>query len=398
MQRRILSTALKKWGYTILEADCGEAALEICRSQRIPMIISDWIMPGLSGPEFCKKFRGLDPSDYGYFLLLTSKNTSDEIAEGLNSGADDFLTKPVNFGELRARLTAGERILDMQAELTRKNAQINAALNKTQRLYADLERDLKEARNLQQSLIPQMDAECAEGRTSMMLRPCGHVGGDLVGKFRIHEDEFAFFSLDVSGHGVSSALMTARLAASLNAQTPEQNICMTSAPDGSFIAKDPAQAAADLNRMLLREIETEHYFTLALAIVNLRTGHTRAVQAGHPHPMIFNPKSGVRKIGTGGMPIGLLPDAEFQSFEFNLRQGDRLFLYSDGITECANPAGDLLDEPGLEDMLDDLKDRDGPELLADLLFRLTEFSEGEEFDDDVSALVFEYRVPDSTQA
>ncbi len=398
MQRRILSTSLRKWGYNVLEADSGEQALEICRKTRIPMVISDWVMPGLSGPEFCSIFRQLGETDYGYFLLLTSKNTSDEIAEGLNSGADDFLTKPVNFGELRARLQAGERILEMQAELVRKNAQVNDALTKAQRLYAAIERDLKEARHLQQSLVPETDEIFDKGRVSMLLRPSGHVGGDLVGKFRISDTELGLFSLDVSGHGVSSALMTARLAASLNGQTPAQNVAMQKRANGGYEAVDPAIAAEVLNEMLLREIETEHYFTLALAIVDLETGNARAVQAGHPHPMLFGNGEPPHQLGDGGMPIGLLHGAKYQSFAFQMDPGDRLILYSDGITECEDPEGRLLDEDGLAEMLVANAAGDGPEFLADLLHDLSQYAAWADFNDDVSALVFEYRGPQTPKA
>jgi len=81
------------------------------------VVISDWVMPGMNGPEFCHAFRQLDRVGYGYFILLTSKGESREVAEGLNSGADDFLTKPFIFGELQARLRAGERIVEMHAQL-----------------------------------------------------------------------------------------------------------------------------------------------------------------------------------------------------------------------------------------------------------------------------------------
>lgn len=397
MQRRILSASLRKSGYNVIEADCGQRAMEICRKIRIPMVISDWVMPGMSGPKFCQLYRRLDPDDYGYFLLLTSKHTSEEIAEGLNSGADDFLTKPVNMGELQARMKAGERILKMQSELIGKNAQIQDALMKAKRLYAELERDLKEARNLQQSLIPETDTEIPEGRISMMLHPSGHVGGDLVGKFHISDRELGLFSLDVSGHGVSSALMTARLAASLNGQSPEQNVAMRQNLDGSYSAISPARAAERLNRVLLREIETEHYFTLALAIVDLATGHVRAVQAGHPHPIILSRKGGTSAIGTGGMPIGLLPEAEFTEFDFTLAPGDRLVLYSDGITECENPMGAYLEEDGLRGLLRKVAGRKGPEFLADLLHETCEFADWREFSDDVSVLVFEFNGASGNQ-
>ncbi|MGB1179635.1 MAG: response regulator, partial [Lentibacter algarum] len=78
--------------------------------------------------EFCRRFKALDTERFGYFILLTSKSDKSEIAQGLDAGADDFLTKPVSSAELRARLVAGERILNMERELTRKNELVESTL------------------------------------------------------------------------------------------------------------------------------------------------------------------------------------------------------------------------------------------------------------------------------
>ena len=120
-QRRIVSAFLKRWGFSVREADCADAALELCRTAPPDLVLSDWMMPGMSGPEFCREFRGLTRDTYGYFILLTSKSEKNDIAHGLDAGADDFLTKPINAAELRARIAAGERILRMERELTEKN-------------------------------------------------------------------------------------------------------------------------------------------------------------------------------------------------------------------------------------------------------------------------------------
>lgn len=103
-------------------------------------------MPGMSGLEFCKAFRGLERQEYSYFILLTSKSKA--VASGLENGADDFLTKPVSADELRARLRAGERILSMQNQLVEKNRLVVSTFEKLQRLYNYLDRDLIEARKL----------------------------------------------------------------------------------------------------------------------------------------------------------------------------------------------------------------------------------------------------------
>jgi sigma-B regulation protein RsbU (phosphoserine phosphatase) len=107
-QRRILAVQLARWGYRVSEAESGEAALALCEEQGFDIVLSDWMMPGMTGLELCKAFRALPREGYGYFILLTSKSEKTEIASGLENGADDFLAKPVNSDELRARLRAGE--------------------------------------------------------------------------------------------------------------------------------------------------------------------------------------------------------------------------------------------------------------------------------------------------
>ena len=212
MQRRILAVSLKRWGFLVAEAGTGEEAVEICREGLPDIVISDWMMPGMSGPDFCRVFRDMPKAQYGYFILLTSKADKVDVALGLGSGADDFLTKPVNSAELRARLTAGQRIHDMHRELTLKNRVIEETLGELQGLYDSIDADLVEAKKLQQSLIRDRRVDFGPAQVSQILKSANRVGGDLVGHYRVGPDRIAIFSLDVSGHGISSALMTARLA------------------------------------------------------------------------------------------------------------------------------------------------------------------------------------------
>jgi sigma-B regulation protein RsbU (phosphoserine phosphatase) len=113
-QRSVLTRTIGKWGYTVVEAASGEEALQICKSTVVDIIVSDWMMPGMSGVEFCKKFRELASDHAAYFILLTAQTNRDALVEGLESGADDFLSKPFNAVELRARIRAGERVIQTQ--------------------------------------------------------------------------------------------------------------------------------------------------------------------------------------------------------------------------------------------------------------------------------------------
>lgn len=394
VQRRILSSSLKRWGYDVLEADSGISALEICKREPVNLILSDWMMPGMNGLEFCVAFRELERENYGYFILLTSKSEKDEVAHGLDVGADDFLTKPVNASELRARIRAGERIQEMERELTEKNRIVSNALAEIQCLYDTIDRDLIEAKKLQQSLVKERYRNLGAAEISLLLRPSGHVGGDLVGFFPISKTQIGLFSIDVSGHGISSAMMTARLAGFLSGATPEQNLAIIHNDDGGYSARSPAKVAEHLNHLVLEEMDTEHYFTLLLAHLDLKSGAVVATQAGHPHPAIQHPDGSVNLCGNGGLPVGLVPGATYEDFEINLSPGDRLFFMSDGITECPGENDDMLDEDGVIELLKRNAAIRGPRFFEALMWDLNTYAGNQDFPDDISAILLEFNGPD----
>ena len=391
LQRKILSSSLARWGFEVVEAESGAEAIAICLERKPELVISDWIMPEMTGIEFCKKFREITSESYGYFILLTSKSEKNDVAEGLDAGADDFLTKPVNGSELRARITAGERIIEMQRELKQKNRVIGETLDELQRLYDSLDNDLMEAKKLQQSLVPERFKEIEDSHLSLLLRSSGHVGGDLVGYYSVGKGHLGLYGLDVSGHGISSALMTARLAGYLSGNALDQNITLEKSDDGTYSSRPLDKAIESLNEMVLGEMETEHYFTLMLADINLETGAVKISQAGHPHPVIQRKNGDIEQDGTGGFPVGLMSGVSFDVFETHLNPGDRLIIFSDGVTECPNEEGDMLEESGLAEMLTSLADVRGPALLETVIWKLCEYAGNSEFPDDVSGIVFEFQ-------
>lgn len=390
-QRRILAMSLLRWGYLVTEAASGEEALSACEAQVFDIILSDWMMDGMSGPELCTAFRGLPREGYAYFILLTSKSEKTEVTNGFEAGADDFLTKPVSSDELRARLRAGERIVGMHKELVQKNRLLGKALFQLQKVHESLDRDLIEARKLQQTLVRERRRDWGAGEATLFLRPSGHVGGDLAGFFDIDQRRAALFSVDVSGHGVASAMMTARLAGYLSDAAPDQNIALRKMPDGRRESWPPEEVAARFNRAMLEDIQVDQYFTMAYAEVDLQTGRLALVQAGHPYPMILRRSGVIERLGHGGMPIGLMPDCQHDRIDAHLHPGDRLFLLSDGLTECPSPEGEELGEEGLERMLFKNRHLDSGALLDALIWDLAAYMGSEDFPDDVSGLLFDYR-------
>jgi phosphoserine phosphatase RsbU/P len=226
LQRRIIASSLKKWGFEVIETESGDIAMEMCQNLRPDLVLSDWVMPGMSGLEFCRSFREMSGDDYAYFILLTSKSEKNEVAQGLDAGADDFLIKPVNSDELRARISAGGRILEMQRELSDKNKMITDTLDQLRVAYDTIDKDLIQAKNIQQSRVPEFSRQFGRSRVSLLLKPCGHIGSDLVGTFSPGGDKIAFYSIDVSGHGITSAMMTAKLGGYLSSTYLDQNLGM----------------------------------------------------------------------------------------------------------------------------------------------------------------------------
>ncbi|TWJ19187.1 GGDEF domain-containing response regulator [Geobacter argillaceus] len=116
--RRLLEERLTMWGYDVTVAEDGDAALQILESDAAPRLaILDWMMPGMSGVEVCRNVREKVNDSYTYILLLTSQQRDEDLVTGMEAGADDYITKPFKHNELRLRLRAGRRIIELQNEL-----------------------------------------------------------------------------------------------------------------------------------------------------------------------------------------------------------------------------------------------------------------------------------------
>jgi two-component system cell cycle response regulator len=129
LSRRLLEETLRGWGYDVVVAADGTEAWRILSTDNAPTLaVLDWMMPGYTGPELCRLVRDRAREPYTYILLLTSRNDKDDVVEGMDSGADDYITKPFDRHELKVRLRAGTRIVDLQEQLvtTREALRIQA--------------------------------------------------------------------------------------------------------------------------------------------------------------------------------------------------------------------------------------------------------------------------------
>ena len=129
ISRRVLSATLCKSGYEVIETCDGEQALNALRAPDAPRLaVLDWMMPGIDGAEVCRRLRGDEMSSYVYILLLTARGEKDDIVDGLDAGADDYLTKPFDPHELRSRLSVGRRTLDLEGALQAKVCELQEAI------------------------------------------------------------------------------------------------------------------------------------------------------------------------------------------------------------------------------------------------------------------------------
>ena len=131
MSRTLLRNTLMRWGYEVVVAENGAQAWDILAAPDAPTLaILDWVMPYMTGLEVCKRVRETRREPYTYILLLTSKNTKHETVEGMEAGADDYIVKPFDEHELRVRLRAGQRIIDLQTDLLKAREELRERANK----------------------------------------------------------------------------------------------------------------------------------------------------------------------------------------------------------------------------------------------------------------------------
>lgn len=139
VSRRVLETTLQKWGHEVVIAGDGVEALAALQDKNTPRLaILDWMMPGMDGIEVCRKLREM-PSDLPtYIILLTARGGKEDIVIGLEAGADDYLTKPFERSELRARIQVGERVFNLQKKMTERVEELNFTLAELRKAEAEI--------------------------------------------------------------------------------------------------------------------------------------------------------------------------------------------------------------------------------------------------------------------
>jgi len=357
-------------------ADSAAQCLEILQDSEISLILCDWEMPGMDGPTLFRTLRKHDYGRYLYLILVTGRDAKEDLIEGLNAGADDFINKPINQEELRVRLRSAERVIELQQSLDSRNRKLEEVNNRIETALNTVNADLKLAADMQFALLPK-EKSLPGIDANWLFKPASVLAGDIFDYFEIEANKFVFYIVDVEGHGIPSALTSFAVNNQLNPSS--QGMCARYLRNAESIEHAVLRILGELNRQFTGTSSSNRYFTMIFGVMDLETGVVTLSQAGHPALMHYSVKQNrVSEIGNGGMPVGMFEQAEFEVVSLKLEPGDRIYMYSDGAIECSSDDGEMYGSSRL------LK------INCVLDKEILDWNCSSQFDDDVSMVCIEY--------
>jgi phosphoserine phosphatase RsbU/P len=316
----------KEMGVQTLMAKDGEEAWELFSSTDVQFVISDWEMPRCDGPELCRRVR-LDQRRYTYFIMLTAREGEADLLTGMESGADDYMCKPPNFDELKSRIKAGFRVLELEQRLAAQNAQLEKTLSQ-------LQAAVTAAAHVQQRMLPDrkvlQDIKMHTGLDiAYRYTSCESLGGDVLNLDVQNDGRVLVFLGDVSGHGIAASLAAVSLSSNIRANLRAST--------------DPSVVIGQANSFCCADFPEEVYASSVYLLIEPQSRHVTAVVAGHPPLLIIQPDGNVKQIMSSIPPLGMFADGAdvVAAHEVELNSGDRLIAYTDGIIETRNEAGDM---------------------------------------------------------
>jgi sigma-B regulation protein RsbU (phosphoserine phosphatase) len=322
------------------------------------------MMPELNGYQVLDRLKAKGRLRDLPVIVLSSLGDLESIVQCITLGAEDYLCKPYDPVLLRARIGAS---LEKKRLRDRLREQLRA-----------IEHELDLAARIQQSILPRKFPVSERIEVFAEMTPARHIGGDFYDFFQIDETRFGFAIADVSGKGAPAALFMALSRAFLKATAGE------GMPAGACLER--------VNRLVRAENRVGMFVTVFYGILDARTGEVEFANAGHNHPYLLRPGAPPALLHHHNSPaIGALKQVIYPTHRLLLRPEDRLFLYTDGITEAMNEAGELFSEDRLEQVLA-CTDGDSLEVTARGVSReVQRFADGAPQSDDLTMLLLKYR-------
>jgi sigma-B regulation protein RsbU (phosphoserine phosphatase) len=334
--REILSRRLQRRGIETVEAGDGESALTAIQNESFDLILLDVMMPGLSGIDVLQRIRETHPPTLLPVIMATANDGSEEIARAFELGANDYVTKPIDFtvafARIKTQLEMGKavrQVLKLQDDLWLWNAELENALAALKQSTERTRRDLELAARVQSTFLPQAVPADPRYRAAWRFVPCEELAGDGLNICPLGPHHVAFYVLDVTGHGVASALTAVTAARMLAPSHDPASILI--GPSG---VHSPASVLNELATRFNFDSLTGQFITCFYALLDLRSGLLDFASAGHPDAVLVSADGSTRLLAGTGVPTGLGDDYEQQTTQ--LKPGDRVWLYSDGVLEALN--------------------------------------------------------------
>jgi sigma-B regulation protein RsbU (phosphoserine phosphatase) len=324
--QELLRRTLKKQGYEVTVASNGEDGVAQAQKLRPALIICDWIMPRLTGIDVCRRVKADPELSTTQFFLLTSLGSIADRVKGLDAGADDFISKPIELNELQARVRAGLRLHQLSRDL--KIAK------------QSLEAELAEAAEYVQSLLPDPMTEPITIEAKFI--PSRQLGGDCFDYNWLDADYLAIYLLDVAGHGLRAALPSVAVLNLLRSRA---------LPNIDYYK--PSDVLRSLNTTFQMSYQNDKYFTIWYGVYNRISRQLVYASAGHPPAVLISQSPAstakIQRLKTPGMPVGMFPDAPYVDNCCDVEDLSTLYIFSDGVYEIHQPDGNIW---GLDPFID----------------------------------------------
>jgi sigma-B regulation protein RsbU (phosphoserine phosphatase) len=357
----------------------------------IDLILMDIMMPDISGIEAIKEIRSHPDYQDIPILVVSARSETDSLVEAFEAGAVDYLTKPINELELIARIRSMLRLKSEtdhrkfhEKELEELARELELKNFELQRILDELNSDLEAAGNMQRSLLPEAGVQIDGFSFAWYFDPCETIGGDLLNMVPLSSDISSFFILDVSGHGIQSAMLAVSIHRMLSAWGGQNSIVRNS--DNSF--KKPDEVIAELNREFLIQKNNFQYFTMIYGLLDSKENSLSYCRAGHTPLILQNTEGEIFVKEEGSIPVGLNENGSYKEFKIYLKPGDRIIVYSDGITE-ARLNKEFFGEKRFYDLLRESRDLPVKEAVDYIVNRVKAWMQQQSPADDVSLMIIE---------
>ncbi len=379
---QVLAGMLKDRGYKVRPVPGGKLALLAARRDPPDLILLDINMPEMNGYEVCEHLKADDRLKGIPVIFISALTEPLDKVKAFALGGVDYLTKPFQMEELHARVETHLKLRRLQVELEETNARLERANSR-------MSRDLEAAAKIQKTFLPRAAPAVPGTEFAWCYRPCDELAGDGLNIIPLGGGRVGLYILDVSGHGVSSALLSVTLSRLLSPSSEPSSILIRDrAVLDRLDVTPPAEVADRLNRLFPYDTATEQFATLLYGVLDVATGDFRHVSAGHPGPLHLPAGGPPVILESPGFPIGVAEEA-YGERSVPLAAGDRLYLYSDGLPDAMSPGGERFGDARLLEAIGRGRAEPLREGIAALMGEITRWQGGERPHDDISLLAVE---------